>query len=248
MAAALQEPKYDQETTTRHATSLPILLPRRHERPTTTATTSMSGSKQLLARGVGRAFDIVMKKGKGSWIWTNNDRKLLDFTSGVCVTNLGHSHPRVVRAAQQQIETLAHGMYSLRLVIYCVMYRGAESIENAVKLARHTMGKQNIVVFQQQTAPTDTAAVLAEPLMVQSGFGRTGEYFATNGQFDAVPDILVVAKGIANGFPLSAIASRKDLTDLQVPGAMGGTYVGNPVSCAAAIATQVCGTCILPSV
>lgn len=67
-------------------------------------------NKQLLARGVGRAFDIVMKRGKGSWIWTHDDRKLLDFTSGVCVTNLGHSHPRVVQAAQQQIETLAHGM------------------------------------------------------------------------------------------------------------------------------------------
>ncbi|KAF1334884.1 4-aminobutyrate transaminase, partial [Globisporangium splendens] len=240
MAAALQEPKYDQETMTQHATSLPILLPRRHERPTTTATTSMSGSKQLLAHGVGRAFDIVMKKGKGSWVWTSDDRKLLDFTSGVCVTNLGHSHPRVVRAAQQQIETLAHGMMNVayhepilelaeRLVplmpdgLNSLVFAtsGAESIENAVKLARHATGKQNIIVFQ-----------------VQSGFGRTGEYFATNGHFDVVPDILVVAKGIANGFPLSVVASRKDLTDLQVPGAMGGTYAGNPVSCAAAIATQ----------
>lgn len=72
-------------------------------------------NKQLLARGVGRAFDIVMKRGKGSWIWTHDDRKLLDFTSGVCVTNLGHSHPRVVRAAQQQIETLAHGMVRTHL-------------------------------------------------------------------------------------------------------------------------------------
>lgn len=70
----------------------------------------MNNSKQLLGRGVGRAFDIVMKRGSGSWIWTTDGRKLLDFTSGVCVTNLGHSHPRVVQAAQQQIETLAHGM------------------------------------------------------------------------------------------------------------------------------------------
>lgn len=67
-------------------------------------------SKQLLARGVGRAFDIVMKRGEGSWLWTHDGRKLLDFTSGVCVTNLGHSHPRVVHAAQQQVATLAHGM------------------------------------------------------------------------------------------------------------------------------------------
>lgn len=71
---------------------------------------SVMSSKQLLARGVGRAFDMVMKKGKGSWIWTSEDRKLLDFTSGVCVANVGHGHPRVIKAAQQQIETLAHGM------------------------------------------------------------------------------------------------------------------------------------------
>lgn len=51
---------------------------------------------------------------------------------------------------------------------------------------------------------------------MQSGFGRTGEYFCGDGHFDVVSDILVVAKGIANGFPLSAIASRKELTDLQV--------------------------------
>lgn len=52
------------------------------------------------------------------------------------------------------------------------------------------------------------------------------------------PDIMVIAKGIANGFPLSGIVSRKELMDLQKPGSMGGTYAGNAVSCAAAIAVQ----------
>ncbi|KAJ9628852.1 hypothetical protein H2203_002755 [Taxawa tesnikishii (nom. ined.)] len=50
------------------------------------------------------------------------------------------------------------------------------------------------------------------------------------------PDILVFAKGIANGFPLSGIVSRKELMDKQPPGSMGGTYAGNAVSCAAAVA------------
>jgi 4-aminobutyrate aminotransferase len=50
------------------------------------------------------------------------------------------------------------------------------------------------------------------------------------------PDILVMAKGIANGFPLSGIASRKELMDMQKPGSMGGTYAGNAVSCAAGVA------------
>lgn len=54
--------------------------------------------------------------------------------------------------------------------------------------------------------------------------------------WDVRPDILVMAKGIANGFPLSGIASRKELMDLQKPGSMGGTYAGNAVSCAAGIA------------
>ncbi|TMW64243.1 hypothetical protein Poli38472_012865 [Pythium oligandrum] len=72
---------------------------------------------------------------------------------------------------------------------------------------------------------------------VQSGYGRTGEFFAIDGHFDVVPDVLVMAKGIANGFPLSAIASRKELSDSQPPGSVGGTYAGNAVSCAAALAT-----------
>jgi 4-aminobutyrate aminotransferase len=65
--------------------------------------------KQNIARGIGRMSDIVMIKGKGSWVWTADNRKLLDFTSGIAVTNLGHCHPRVVEAAQKQVATLVHG-------------------------------------------------------------------------------------------------------------------------------------------
>jgi 4-aminobutyrate aminotransferase len=71
---------------------------------------------------------------------------------------------------------------------------------------------------------------------VQSGFGRTGKMFAVE-HFDVVPDIMVMAKGIASGYPLSAIVSRKELMDKQPPGSMGGTYSGNAVSVAAANAT-----------
>ena len=70
---------------------------------------------------------------------------------------------------------------------------------------------------------------------VQSGFGRTGKMFATE-YYGVRPDILVMAKGIANGFPLSGIVSRKELMDMQKPGSMGGTYAGNAVSCAAGVA------------
>lgn len=63
--------------------------------------------KQHLARGIGRMSDMVMQKAQGSWVYTT-DRKLLDFTSGIAVTSVGHSHPRVVEAVQKQAATLVH--------------------------------------------------------------------------------------------------------------------------------------------
>ena len=122
------------------------------------------------------------------------------------------------------------------------------------------------LVLSQQTAPRDTAAILIEPLLgeggyvqapaeflrgvreicdahgilliideVQSGFGRTGRMF--NIEYSGVrPDIMTMAKGLANGFPLSGVVSRKELTDKLKPGSMGGTYAGNAVACAAAVA------------
>ena len=71
---------------------------------------------------------------------------------------------------------------------------------------------------------------------VQSGIGRTGRWFASD-YYEVIPDILVVAKGIASGFPLSAVVSRKELMRQWNSGAHGTTFGGNPVSCAASIAT-----------
>ncbi|KAJ7289245.1 acetylornithine aminotransferase [Mycena rebaudengoi] len=70
---------------------------------------------------------------------------------------------------------------------------------------------------------------------VQSGFCRTGKFFAI--QHSGVrPDITIIAKGLSNGFPLSGVISRKEFTDKLVPGSMVSTYAGNVVSCAAACA------------
>jgi 4-aminobutyrate aminotransferase len=71
---------------------------------------------------------------------------------------------------------------------------------------------------------------------VQSGFGRTGRWFAVE-HFDLTPDIMTMAKGIASGLPLSGVAARSDLMDRWMPGSHGGTYGGNAVACAAAVAT-----------
>ena len=71
---------------------------------------------------------------------------------------------------------------------------------------------------------------------VQTGFGRTGELFAVQ-HWGVEPDILVMAKGIASGLPLSGILARQELMAHWKPGSHGGTYGGNVVSCAAANAT-----------
>jgi 4-aminobutyrate aminotransferase len=121
-------------------------------------------------------------------------------------------------------------------------------------------------LLKQQTAASDTAALFIEPVLgeggyvpcppgflkalkarcekhgillvadeVQTGFGRTGKLFAVE-HFGVTPDILITAKGLANGYVLSGLVSRLDLMKAQPPGSMGGTYTGNVVSCAAALA------------
>jgi 4-aminobutyrate aminotransferase len=72
---------------------------------------------------------------------------------------------------------------------------------------------------------------------VQTGFGRTGEMFASQ-VFNIRPDIMAVAKGIASGFPLGATIAGRDLMKKWSAGSHGTTFGGNPVACAAAIATQ----------
>jgi 4-aminobutyrate aminotransferase/(S)-3-amino-2-methylpropionate transaminase len=70
---------------------------------------------------------------------------------------------------------------------------------------------------------------------IQCGMARTGKYFASE-HFGVVPDLVLSAKGIAGGLPLSAITGRAEIMDAAHPGGLGGTFGGNPVSCAAAIA------------
>ncbi|GAC80014.1 4-aminobutyrate aminotransferase / (S)-3-amino-2-methylpropionate transaminase [Gordonia malaquae] len=70
---------------------------------------------------------------------------------------------------------------------------------------------------------------------VQTGFARTGSWFACDHE-GVVPDMITMAKGIAGGMPLSAVTGRADLLDKVHPGGLGGTYGGNPVACAAALA------------
>jgi 4-aminobutyrate aminotransferase/(S)-3-amino-2-methylpropionate transaminase len=70
---------------------------------------------------------------------------------------------------------------------------------------------------------------------VQSGCGRTGRFLASE-HFGFEPDIVVLAKALADGYPLSAVIGRQEIMDAPGPSAIGGTYVGNPLACAAAVA------------
>jgi 4-aminobutyrate aminotransferase/(S)-3-amino-2-methylpropionate transaminase len=70
---------------------------------------------------------------------------------------------------------------------------------------------------------------------IQTGFGRTGKLFACE-HYGLVPDIIVTAKSLAGGFPLAAVTGRAEVLEAPQPGGLGGTYGGNPLSCAAALA------------
>ncbi|MBI4373417.1 MAG: aminotransferase class III-fold pyridoxal phosphate-dependent enzyme, partial [Deltaproteobacteria bacterium] len=70
---------------------------------------------------------------------------------------------------------------------------------------------------------------------VQTGFGRTGTLFASE-QYDIEPDLITMAKSLSNGLPLGAVTGRAELMDAPQTGGIGGTFGGNPVSCAAALA------------
>jgi len=122
-------------------------------------------------------------------------------------------------------------------------------------------------LFKSQTTPAETACMVIEPVLgeggyvvppagfiralrelcdehgillvadeIQTGFGRTGKLFAV--EHDGVaPDVLVVAKGLGSGMPISGIVTRRELAEKWQAGTHGGTYGGNPVACAAAAAS-----------
>lgn len=81
---------------------------------------------------------------------------------------------------------------------------------------------------------TDKYGMLLITDEIQSGIGRTGKFFAIE-NWDIEPDIICLAKSLAAGLPLSAVIAKKEITDSLPGGCIGGTYVGNPVACRAAL-------------
>jgi 4-aminobutyrate aminotransferase len=140
----------------------------------------------------GRIFNFVAERAEGSYIYTTDGRRLLDFTCGIGVTNTGHCHPKVVAAIREQAGLFLHAQANI--VIHKPMLRlieelrtvvpaeidgfffsnsGAEAIEGAVKLARAASGKQNIIVFSGSFhgRTAGTMALTTSKTIYRAGFG-----------------------------------------------------------------------------
>jgi 4-aminobutyrate aminotransferase len=294
-------------------------------------------------------WPIAIRRGEGVYVESTEGKRYIDFSSGLAVLNIGHSHPRVIAAVTSQLGAYVHtgGVYYGGIVadaaerllsvtpegvdMLFFSNSGAEAVEGSLKLARFVSGRQGIVafsgafhgrtlgavslttstaayrkryhpllpsvfhspypycfrcpfqrtpgscdsacfkqlegVFRHQIEPEEVAACIIEPVLgeggyfpappgfllklrelcddhgiflifdeVQSGVGRTGNWFAAD-HYGVTPDIMTVAKGIASGFPLSAVAGKKEIMSRWPAGAHGTTFGGNPVSCAASLAT-----------
>jgi 4-aminobutyrate aminotransferase/(S)-3-amino-2-methylpropionate transaminase len=288
-------------------------------------------------------FPVVAAEARGTTITDLDGNVFIDFAGGVGCLNVGHSHPHVVAAAQEQLEKFSHTDFTVvpyevyaelseRLLALApftgpakaaFFNAGAEAVENAVKFARAYTGRHAVIGFEgafhgrtmlslaltSKTHPykaglgpfapevyrvpfpnayrgpsaadalaalrhafltlvaaEDVAAIVFEPVQgeggfipatrefvvglreicdehgivlvsdeVQSGFARTGRFFAIE-HFDVEPDLITVAKSIAMGLPLSGVLGKAAIMDAPEEGGVGGTFVGNPVAQAAALA------------
>ena len=288
-------------------------------------------------------FPVVAAEARGATLTDVDGNVFIDFAGGVGCLNVGHSHPRVVAAAQEQLERFTHTDYTVvpyevyaqlseRLLALApfsgpakaaFFNAGTEAVENAVKFARAYTGRPAVIGFEggfhgrtmlslsltSKTHPykaglgpfapevyrvpfpnayrgpsaaealealtrafatvvasETVAAIVVEPVQgeagfipagaefmrglrsicdehgivlvcdeVQSGFARTGRFFAVE-HFGVEPDLITVAKSIAGGLPLSGVLGKAEIMDAPAAGGVGGTFVGNPVAQAAAVA------------
>ena len=304
-------------------------------------------SRALMARradavpaGVGTTLGIFVTRASGGIVEDVDGNRLIDFGSGISVTNVGNSAPRVVEAVSDQAARFTHTCFQVTpyegYVDVCEMLNrltpgdhakrsflvnsGAEAVENAVKVARYATGRAGVVAFdhgfhgrtlmgmtltgkampykhgfgpfapevyrapysdpfhgtgeltqtievlETTVGASQIACVVVEPIAgeggfvvpapgwlagladwcrangivlvvdeIQSGFGRTGAWFACEHE-GVVPDIVTTAKSLGGGLPIAGITGRAELMDAVHAGGLGGTFGGNPLACAAALA------------
>jgi 4-aminobutyrate aminotransferase/(S)-3-amino-2-methylpropionate transaminase len=303
----------------------------------------LARKERVIAAPLSIYLPIVIEEGRGATLTDVDGNTFLDFTGGVGCLNVGHSHPRLIEAAQDQLAKFSHTDFTIvPYEIYVTLAErlielspfqgpakaaffnaGTEAIENAIKFARSYTKRQAVIVFEgafhgrtllsmtmtskthpykaglgpfapevyrvpfaqdyrgpdtrtalaaleraftTQVAAENVAALVVEPVQgeggfvvaprdfmsglrricdelgivfvvdeVQTGFGRTGKMFAIE-HYGIEPDLMTVAKSIAGGLPLSAVIGKAPIMDAPPDSAIGGTYVGNPVAQAAALA------------
>jgi 4-aminobutyrate aminotransferase / (S)-3-amino-2-methylpropionate transaminase / 5-aminovalerate transaminase len=303
----------------------------------------MERLSRVVATPLAINLPIVAHEARGALLTDVDGNTFVDFTGGVGVLNVGHAHPQVVSAIQEQAARFTHTDFTIvpyevyveaseRLLAVApftgpakaaFFNSGAEAVENAVKIARLATGRAGVIGFtgafhgrtlmavtltakadpykrglgpfapevyrapfpnlyrgpdartalaeleellETQLAPETVASIVFEPQQgeggflpapqefveglrriadrhgivlvadeVQTGFGRTGRMFAME-HYGVEPDLLTVAKSIAGGLPLSGVLGKAAIMDAPHEGAIGGTYVGNPVALAAAVA------------
>ena len=299
--------------------------------------------ERLIAEPLSLVHPVVVAEGRGATLTDVDGNTFIDLTGGVGCLNVGHSHPRVVEAAQEQLARFAHTDFTIvpyepyidladRLIGICPVRppakaaffnAGTEAIENSIKFARSYTNRPAVIVFEgafhgrtllsmtmtskthpykaglgpfapevyrvpyphvyrgptteealaaleraflTQVAPESVAAIVMEPVLgeggfvpaptefvegvrglcddlgivfvvdeVQTGYGRTGKMWAIE-HHGVEPDLVVLAKSIAAGLPLSAVIGKAEIMDAPPDSSIGGTYVGNPVAQAAALA------------
>ena len=303
----------------------------------------LARKERVVAGPLSVFLPVVIEEGRGATLTDVDGNTFLDFTGGVGCLNVGHSHPHVVEAAQEQLAKFSHTDFTIvpyevyvalaERLIAAAPFRsrakaaffnaGTEAIENAIKFARSYTGRPAVIAFEggfhgrtllslsltskthpykaglgpfapeiyrvpfpneyrgpsadealaaleraliTQVAAETVAAIVIEPVQgeggfvvapkpfvegvrrlcdehgivlvvdeVQTGFGRTGKFFAIE-HYGIEPDLLTVAKSIAAGLPLSGVIGKAEIMDAPGDSAIGGTYVGNPVAQAAALA------------
>jgi len=275
-----------------------------------------------------KRYPVALVRGEGSRVWDSNGKEYLDFTGGIAVTALGHSHPKVVGTLREQAATLIHvsnyfyipqqAQLAQLLCEHSFADRvffsnsGAEANETAIKLARkwakeHGSSDRGDIIsmrggFHGRTLATvtataqekyhhgfeplpggfkyvafndlkaleraidsRTAAVLVEPIQgeggvivpdegylpglrklcdeagillildeIQTGMGRTGKLWAYE-HSGVAPDIMTVAKALANGVPIGATLATEDVARVFTPGTHGSTFGGNPLATAVGV-------------
>jgi len=304
----------------------------------------------VIAKGNVSGTDRYIAQAKGAILTDVEGNDYIDFGGGIAVMNVGHSHPKVVQAIQDQAAKFTHTCFMVTPYEGPVLLAeklcaavpgdfpkaamfansGAEAVENAVKIARYYTKKPAIIAFENgfhgrtlmcmtltskvkpyklglgpfapevyrmpfancyrcpynlqypgcdvacadrlqdffiNYVPAEqTAAIIFEPVQgeggfvapppeyfkkleaicrannilliadeVQSGIGRTGTMFAME-QYGVAADITTVAKSLGAGMPISAVVGRKEIMDSVHASGIGGTYNGNPLACAAALA------------